>query len=152
MKNKDIIGYEVHTLDNMIGRLISSYRAPLESQTGTSTIQSWIASFLNNNPHRDIFQKDIEAEFRITRSTVTGILQSMEKNQLITREAVPTDARLKRLVLTDKGRALHNASIQILTTIENQLVRDVSEEELSMFIHVLRKIRTNVETDEHYPK
>lgn len=38
--------------------------------------------------HREIYQKDIEEEFQIRKSTVTGILQLMEKNGFIYRESV----------------------------------------------------------------
>lgn len=34
--------------------------------------------------HREIYQKDIEEEFQIRKSTVTGILQLMEKTDLST--------------------------------------------------------------------
>ena len=60
-----------------------------------------------NNRDRDIFQKDVETEFSIGRSTVTNILKLMEKKGYIRREAVPQDGRLKRLVLLDKGMALN---------------------------------------------
>lgn len=55
--------------------------------------------------HREIYQKDIEEEFQIRKSTVTGILQLMEKNGFIYRESVEKDARLKRIVPTKKAEA-----------------------------------------------
>mgnify|MGYP002980682515 CR=1 FL=1 len=47
---------------------------------------------------RDIYQKDVEAEFQIRRSTATGILQLLEKNGFILRKAEDRDARLKKIV------------------------------------------------------
>ncbi len=38
------------------------------------------------NEGKEIFQKDIEAEFNIRRSTATGILKLMEKNGFINRQ------------------------------------------------------------------
>ena len=35
-----------------------------------------------------MFQRDVEAEFNIRRSTATGILQLMEKNGFLLREPV----------------------------------------------------------------
>lgn len=57
---------------------------------------------------RDIYQKDIEAEFQIRRSTATGILQLLEKNGFITRKAEDRDARLKKIVPTKKRRRSEN--------------------------------------------
>lgn len=42
----------------------------------------FIAKYLHKNQHKDIFQKDIEEEFCIRRSTVTSILNFMEKMEL----------------------------------------------------------------------
>ena len=38
--------------------------------------------------HKDLYQKDIEEEFQIRKSTVTGYVQLMEKNGYLTRESV----------------------------------------------------------------
>ena len=56
--------------------------------------------------HTDVYQKDIEEEFRIRKSTVTGILKLLEKNGFIRRESVPQDARLKRIVPTARAESL----------------------------------------------
>ena len=53
--------------------------------------------------HRDIYQKNIEEEFQIRKSTVSGILKLIEKNGFIYRESVKEDARLKR-ILPKKSR------------------------------------------------
>ena len=52
--------------------------------------------------HRDVYQKDIEEEFQIRKSTATGILKLMEKHGFIRRESAQQDARLKRIVPTKK--------------------------------------------------
>ena len=61
-----------------------------------TAMHGWILGYLCRNEHKDIFQKDIEAEFKICRSTVTNILKLMEKKGYIKRESVPYDARLKK--------------------------------------------------------
>ena len=53
--------------------------------------------------HKDLYQKDIEEEFQIRKSTVTGYVQLMEKNGLIQRKSVESDARLKSLIPTEKA-------------------------------------------------
>lgn len=52
-----------------------------------------------------VYQRDIEEQFHIRRSSVTALLKAMEQDGFITRTAVARDARLKSLALTDKGRA-----------------------------------------------
>lgn len=51
-----------------------------------------------------VFQRDVESAFGMSRSTATGILQLMEKNDLILRESVASDARLKSLIPMKRRR------------------------------------------------
>ena len=74
------------------------------SQYGITGVQGRILGFINHNSkNRDIFQKDIEEELDIRRSSVTSVLQLMEKNGFIERVSVSEDARLKKLIITEKG-------------------------------------------------
>ena len=54
---------------------------------------------------RSPFQKDIEQRFAVGRSTVTNLIQLMEKKGFVKRESVKQDARLKKVILTEKGIA-----------------------------------------------
>ena len=51
---------------------------------------------------KEIYQKDIEKNFVVRRSTASGILDTMEKNGMLMRIPSDFDARSKRIVLTDK--------------------------------------------------
>ena len=92
----------------------------------------------------NIFQKDIEAEFKICRSTVTNILKLMEKKGYIKRESVPYDARLKKLVLTDTGRELHEKTKDMIDMLEEQTVAGISKEDLDTFYRVIDQVKNNV--------
>nr|WP_286173018.1 MarR family transcriptional regulator [Caproiciproducens sp. MSJ-32] len=94
---------------------------------------------------KDVFQKDIEEKFTIRRSTVTGVLQSMERNGYIIRETVPYDARLKKIVLTEKAINLHDQVMLEIEEFEKRITRNVSEEELEIFIQILNKLKKNLE-------
>lgn len=93
----------------------------------------------------DRFQRDVETQFRFRRSTATGILQLMERRGLLVREPVDYDARLKRLVLTDKARALHTEIHRQLRETEALMREGIGAEELAVWFRVSGKIRTNLE-------
>lgn len=112
-----------------------------------TTMHGWILGFLYRNEGRDIFQKDIEAEFQIGRSTVTNIVKLMEKKGYICRVAVPYDARLKKLVLTDTGRELQEATMHLIDELERKTVEGISEEDLETFFEVIDKLKENVKTN-----
>lgn len=110
--------------------------------TGT---HSWALGYFYKNRHRDIFQKDFEKEFDIRRSTASNILSLMEKNGLIVRESVPHDARLKKILLTEKAVQIHLEVDEELRYMEQGLTENISEEELSAFFATADKIRKNIE-------
>lgn len=143
MEQKRLIGHEIHTLDNMIGRLISS----LCETDGLTRMQSWIIGYLYEHDGENIFQKDLESQFRIARSTATGILQLMEKRGFLRREPVSTDARLKRLVLTEKGISHQLTVIRNMKEFEQMLQKDIPPEKLAAFFEVIHQIKQNLENN-----
>ena len=62
-----------------------------------------ILGYLYWSRPKDVYQKDIEEHFNITRSSVSGIVKLMEQKGYILRQSVQGDARLKKLSLTDLG-------------------------------------------------
>ena len=74
-------------------------------------MHGWIIGYLYRHRDTPVFQRDIEREFSITRSTVTNILQLMERKGYIERRSVPQDARLKQLVLTEEGICFHEKTM-----------------------------------------
>ena len=120
MKPEEHIGVELKRLNNEIHSRMAIFRA----ETGADDLtmmQSWIVGFLYNKRDQEIFQKDIEAEFSIARSTATGILQLMEKKGYIRRESLDRDARLKRVVLTENGIMLQENIIHNIDWMEKKL-------------------------------
>lgn len=55
-----------------------------------------------------VCQRDIEKLLHMSKSSVTGLVQTLEQGGYLTRKPVPGDARLKSLVLTEKG---HRANL-----------------------------------------
>lgn len=147
MSHKHTIGYEIKTLDNLFFRNMISYETSRGTLDELTVMHRWILGFLYHNPGRDIFQKDIEREFSIARSTVTSIVKLMEKKGYILRENAAADARLKRLILTEKGKELHKCHIDNIEVLEQRVVRGLSQEEIGLFFSVTAKLKKNLEED-----
>ena len=122
------LGLEVHRLEKLMARQrgYSAAHQDADRQTG---MHGYLLRYLYENQERDVFQRDIEKAFSISRSSVTVTLQLMEKNGLIRRESVAQDARLKRIVLTQKARDLHRQIEADILAFESNLARGISEEE-----------------------
>lgn len=139
--DKDICG-EIRCVSNLIKRKVEFYL----SQNGNiniTVLQGKIIAYLYHN-NKEVFQKDLEEVFTIRRSTVTEILKVMEKNNFIKRESVSYDARLKKIILTQKSIDLHDAFLEDFKEIEKNIKKDIFEEELDVFFSVLEKIKSNI--------
>ena len=145
MKESRSIGMEIRIVSHLIRRnLGGSCPPPQNSVTG---MQRMVLHFLADHSGKgDLFQRDVENAFSIRRSTVTGVLQLMEKNGLLVRESVPSDARLKKLVLTPEGLALHERIEADIHALEVKAIQGMTAGEVDQFFHLLGKIRQNLES------
>ena len=140
------LGLEVHRLEKLMARQrgYSAAHQDADRQTG---MHGYLLRYLYENQERDVFQRDIEKAFSISRSSVTVTLQLMEKNGLIRRESVAQDARLKRIVLTQKARDLHRQIEADILAFESNLARGISEAEQEVFLRVAKKMQENLRED-----
>lgn len=98
----------------------------------TTWVQMSIIDFLSHHEDHELFQRDIEQEFYIQRSTATITLQRMEKKGLILRTPSTLDARQKSVYLTDKARALEE-KISIYMLHQQQAIEEnFTTEELTI--------------------
>lgn len=137
------IGFEIRRLDHMLARNLQAHvkTAGIDEVT---LMHGWIIRYLYANRDKDIFQKDIEQYFSIGRSTVTNIIQLMEKKGFIVRESVEYDARLKKVILTDKGIQNHESLERLIESLGSSLTEGITEEELSVFHSVIGKLTANL--------
>ena len=144
LKDARRVGFEVRKLDHVFSRNLEAgvRAAGIDEMT---LMHGWIMKYLYENKEKDIYQKDIEKHCAVGRSTVTNVVQLMEKKGLIRRESVPNDARLKKVVLTEKGMSGHRTVENLITEINNQMVEGISDEDLENFLRVAVALRKNIE-------
>ena len=133
---------DMREVDNMLHKVLARYRKGKEPRVPPG--QGMLIGFLMNNADKEIFQKDIEAEFDIARSTVTATLDSMERKGYITREAVERDARLKKITLTQKAVESHNRIVADLEQLERAMFKNISAEEADTLFAIMDKIKENL--------
>ena len=91
-----------------------------------------------------VFQRDVEAAFNLSRSTTTNILQLMEKNGIIRREGVDYDARLKRLVPTEKAVQMEEQVRKCARLLEQRITRGLTDEQRAQFLHTAACMAENL--------
>ena len=115
-------GFEVRRLDHVFARNLEA-KVREKGIDELTLMHGWIIRYLIENQDKDIYQKDIEKHCSIGRSTVTNILQLMEK----------------------KGLESHEGIEQLIMELNHQMIQGISEEDLEIFLRTTRALRKNIE-------
>lgn len=141
MNNRKDAGRVIGMVSNQIKRQLDS---TILNDTLTGMQGRFLHFILTYSAEQDVFQRDLEEEFNLRRSTATGILQLMEKSGLLYRESVDYDARLKKIVVTQKGAQCKAQVEQSIRVLEERLQRGISHEDLAVFFRVMAQMSKNL--------
>ena len=144
LRKQEKIGLEIRKLNHEMNRSLEM-QVKAEGIDEVTLMHGWIMRYLYENREKEIYQKDIEKHFSIGRSTVTNIIQLMEKKGFIERQAVQSHARLKKVLLTEKGEKTHETIEALIIQLNQNMMEGIEPEELQIFLQVLSKIRQNIE-------
>lgn len=137
------LAYRLRALNNQVRRRLEK-TAIMENTADLTGMQYGILGFIGDQSG-DVYQKDIEAEFNIRRSTASGMLKLMERNGYIQRVYDTTDTRLKKITLTEKATELDKVATANIMRLQKQMTKDIDEEEMERFYRTLEKISRNLD-------
>lgn len=146
MNNSISIGHELAYTNNLIARKIAR-GGNNKYAMNISPIQVRIVKYLVKQNNKAILQKDMEYLFNIRRSTVSGVIKTMEKNNIIIRENVKDDNKSKEIKLTDDVYKRANDLVKELKELDLELLKDVNKEDLEVFMRVLKNIQDNLKEE-----
>ena len=133
MKEEDRkIGPEIHCTDLKLSRNLSAHvrKSGVDEVT---MMHGWIIRYLYENREQDIFQKDIEQRFAVGRSTVTNLIQLMER-RIRKKRIGKTGCQVKKVILTEKGIASQESFEDIVEHIEEELSKEYQKKNFIFFI------------------
>ena len=135
------VGLEIKKTANLMGRSISLMKC--EKSDTLSQVQRRVVAYLFLNGDKEIFQKDIEKQFSICRSSASGLIDRMESAKIIERIPVSGDKRLKKIVLTEKTKAECNNIERNIDEFERSLTEGIDRADIEVCLKVLGIIREN---------
>ena len=138
-EDKNII-FEMKNLDRLLRKTIETEFRLLDNDDQITRMHHWIIGFLYDRQDEDIFQRDVEAEFKISRSTTSSMLTLMEKKGLVVRQSVPGDARLKKLTLTERAKNLHVQHMHKIAEFDRTINGAITAEEKRELLRILGKL------------
>lgn len=145
--NKMSIGFEIKEINDLIIKQMMR-NATCEKRCVITPTQVKIIEYLFQNKERNIYQKDIEKVLNSKRSTVSGILDTMEKNNLISRKNDSSDLRLKQILLTNYAIDKIDQIKSRIKKINNNLEKNIKKEDLEVFFKVTKQVKLNIINEE----
>ena len=142
---KKALGLELRSLSNLMRRYFEQYshKKCIEAITGTN---SWIIGYVSDKTSEgvDVYQRDLETRFGITRSTASKVVNLMVQKDLLERQSVPHDARLKKLVLTEKSQEIKRLMDEDHDRFESALCKDFTSDELLQLFGYIERMKKNL--------
>ncbi len=144
MSRENDIGFAVRRLSNAIKRDIDKAHSNLNIEHPKG-VNGWAINYFYENRGKDIFQRDFEEKFSIRRSTASRMLKTMEQKGFIERVSVESDARLKKIILTEKAAKQHKLILEHIEKREKKLRNGLSDQEVETFFKLIKHITANME-------
>ncbi|MDO8473505.1 MAG: MarR family transcriptional regulator [Dehalococcoidia bacterium] len=124
-------------LGKVVRRVVNLYHQPLAAY-GMTPSQLFVFSALWMED--GINFSDLANKVAIDVSTLTGIIDRMEKRGLVERRPDQKDRRAVRLYLTDKAKETGPAVLKLAEDLDSVLRRPFSPDELEAFERVIKKL------------
>ena len=142
--SKDDCGLWVNVLSHKLKKRMNAMLIDF----GITGVQGRVLSFIiESSKNGPVYQRDVERAFEYSRSTTTGILQLLEKSDVIVRESVPQDARLKKLVPTAKARQIDVRVQERIRDNEALMTRGLSPGQIQLFLETARQMSANLDQE-----
>lgn len=132
-----LISILAHDISRIHGRFVESI--------GLTVPQSKVITYLFSRGDEDVFQIDIEKHLKLKGATITGIIDNLVRAGFINRVISKADNRYKKIVLTEKGKSTYDVVSKSAFSIEERLVKGMSEEEKQQLQILIRKAVKNME-------
>ena len=132
--------FKLRDLDKMIVRSLLDQE---KLELLPSPTQMQIIEYIINSDE-EVLQCDLEKAIKLRRATISGVLKTMEKKNLITRVISSKDARVKKIILSDKTKKMYLESKAKLEALEELITSNISDNEINIFLEVINKMQENL--------
>lgn len=139
---------ETGKIINRISNRLRSRSQAVHTELGIGSAQGKVLNYvLVESVHHSVCQKDLEKEFGLRPSTMTEMLNALEKKELIARIADEQDGRYKKIVFTEKALVMKDRIRQEVEGTEALLLQGISSEEQEEFMRIAGKMLQNLESE-----
>lgn len=142
MNHQNTVGHKLRVINKEIRNNMEEKK--VANGDDLTPMQRWTIGFLYDHQGEEIYQKDIEELFSVSRATTSNILSLMEKKGLIERTQVEHDARRKCLRLTENSKKMMHQVEQDVREMEERILLGMTEKEKKQFHEYLDRVIQNL--------
>lgn len=97
--------------------------------------------------HPGIISEQLSNLIKVDRTTIARAVKKLEKNGFIERKSDPTNRKIKRLYVTEKGKQVYSIIIRENQYSNNEALKGFSAKEARRVHDYLVRIRQNIDGD-----
>ncbi len=142
MNNNKSVANELKSLNILMCQYVIKNLKKIDCEN-MSPIQVEILKYVYLSKNK-VYQRDLENVFKLRRSTISGILKTMEKNNLIKRIDRKDGYPVKGIILTDNAKNKYELIVKNFKLFNKNIEKDISNEELKTFFNGINKIKMNI--------
>jgi DNA-binding MarR family transcriptional regulator len=130
---------------NVAREILSAFHNRLE-RFGLSDGKLVILIFLLHAPDHSLTPSELAERCEVTRGTITGLLDGLERSGLIERKSHPEDRRMLTIQLTQQGLDFIEEIMPQHFRCFGEMIKqaDLSSDEIQQFTAILKKIQQGI--------
>ena len=130
-----VLGYHLAQADVPVKKIFFKFIGqPLQLRPVEFTILMLIAN------NENVTQKQLSQALAVSAPNITILLDRLAERELITRVRSETDRRSQHVLLTRKGATLARKAHEVSLTMEQEVLKQLSDAERAMLIELLQKV------------
>ncbi len=133
------IGFTANVLKNELIRTINDSGHDLTHSQLVILMMLWQKDGRNQNELTGLMYRE--------KTTITRVIEGMEKRGLINREIDTKDRRNKLCYLTEEGHLLRCKLMPIVREVNQKAIANIDSPEFDIFKNVIKKVLTNLNYD-----
>jgi MarR family transcriptional repressor of mepA len=141
--DKRSLGFETRKLAHAI-KLYVDTEVTQQLDVDLSGVEGMTLGYIFHHPDERVTAQSLMEHFKVKKAACSQLLHSLSKKGIIKMETDPSDKRVKRIVLTKKGKDVHAEFDRIFAKINAQIEKDITPEDRATFERVIGQIAANI--------
>lgn len=133
-------GYLVHDVSRVRRVAMDLIMRPY----GITRSQWSVLSALSRGGNDGMMQVDLARLMEVGKVTVGGLIDRLESSGHVERRADPSDRRVKRVFITEKGHGVIHLMVEVASNINSRILAGTTAQEVAMCENVLGLAKRNL--------